>query len=195
MSTASFVGFFLLGVVLWTALEWLIHGKAGHRKKAKNPFAKEHAKHHATTSYIAGWPIKFVIVTPASLLVWGALMPVMGKVNAAGLVAGLALMYLYYEAVHRSIHRRAPRNRYDRWIRIHHVYHHFHNPQQNWGVTSPLWDKVFGTYVKVELPVSIPEKHVFPWMLDPDTGDLAAAYADDYVIRQRRRDGAPVETG
>jgi hypothetical protein len=134
-----------------------------------------------------------LIVTPISLMVWALVMPVLGSLNAAGFATGLALMYLFYEMVHRLIHRHPPRSRYGRWLRIHHVHHHFHNPKTNLGVTSPIWDKVFGTYAPVRLPVSMPERHVPAWLLDPRTGDVAAAFADDYVISRRRR-GVQVRT-
>ncbi|MBB4917477.1 sterol desaturase family protein [Streptosporangium saharense] len=184
-----FLGWFALGVALWTLLEWFIHGRLGHRRGARNRFAVEHAKHHATPQYIAGWTLKFLIVTPVALVLWALVTPVLGRPDAAGLVAGLTLMYLYYELVHRLIHRRPPRSRYGRWLRIHHVHHHFHGPRTNLGVTSPIWDRVFGTYVRVELPVSIPERHAPDWLLDPATGDVAAAFAGTYVISRRRATG------
>lgn len=185
----GFLGWFAAGVTLWTLLEWLIHGRLGHRRGARNRFAVEHAKHHATPQYIAGWTLKFLIVTPVALVLWALVTPVLGRPDAAGLVAGLTLMYLYYEMVHRLIHRRPPRSRYGRWLRIHHVHHHFHSPRTNLGVTSPIWDRVFGTYVRVELPVSIPERHVPGWLLDPATGEVSAAFAGTYVISRRRTTG------
>jgi len=196
---ATFLGWFTFGVALWTLLEWLIHGKLGHGRKARNRFAKEHARHHATTQYIAGWAIKFLVLTPVALMIWVLVLPILGDhLNATGFVAGLALMYLYYEMLHRIIHRRPPRSWYGRWARIHHFHHHFHSPRTNLGVTSPIWDKVFGTYVPVQVPVSIPARHAIPWMLDPHTGDIAAPFAADYVLVRRGRGAqlpTPVESG
>jgi sterol desaturase/sphingolipid hydroxylase (fatty acid hydroxylase superfamily) len=31
-------------------------------------------------------------------------------------------------------------------LRINHLKHHYRNQQKNFGVTTNLWDKVFGTY-------------------------------------------------
>jgi sterol desaturase/sphingolipid hydroxylase (fatty acid hydroxylase superfamily) len=32
-----------------------------------------------------------------------------------------------------------------RWLRRHHLQHHYAAPDQNFGVSSPLWDIIFRT--------------------------------------------------
>jgi sterol desaturase/sphingolipid hydroxylase (fatty acid hydroxylase superfamily) len=33
-------------------------------------------------------------------------------------------------------------------VRQHHMHHHFQTPDKRYGVSSPLWDYVFGTMPK-----------------------------------------------
>jgi dihydroceramide fatty acyl 2-hydroxylase len=57
----------------------------------------------------------------------------------------LILGYLLYELVHLSAHHGAARAPILRWLRSHHLRHHFDDAGANFGISSPLWDVVFGT--------------------------------------------------
>jgi sterol desaturase/sphingolipid hydroxylase (fatty acid hydroxylase superfamily) len=59
----------------------------------------------------------------------------------AGFVAG----YLVYDMTHYATHHLRPRTRWGRLLRRHHFMHHFRDEGQRFGVSSPLWDWVFGT--------------------------------------------------
>jgi hypothetical protein len=48
-------------------------------------------------------------------------------------------------------------------------------------VTSPFWDAVFGTRVSPPRPIRVPRRMAMRWLLTP-SGELDAAYADDYVL-------------
>jgi len=63
----------------------------------------------------------------------------------ASVVAGVIAGYLAYEAIHLCIHSPAPGGAVLRALRKHHYYHHFASDQVCYGVTSPLWDWVFGS--------------------------------------------------
>lgn len=66
-----------------------------------------------------------------------------------------------------------------------HVQHHFHIPRMNVGVTSAVWDRVFGTYVPFSKPLAVPQRLARPWLMDPDSGKIADEYARDYVLVRR----------
>ena len=51
----------------------------------------------------------------------------------------------------------------------------------NQGVTTPVWDLVFGTYERVERPVRVPRRLAMVWLLD-EHGDVRPEYALDYVV-------------
>ena len=58
---------------------------------------------------------------------------------------GWALGYGSSEWTHAMCPLRAPKNRYQRWVRRHHFHHHFGHPMANHGVTVGWWDRLFGT--------------------------------------------------
>ncbi|WP_066372080.1 sterol desaturase family protein [Herbidospora mongoliensis] len=180
---------FVAGALTWTFLEWLLHGQLFHTRKLRNSFAKEHALHHADPTHMVGWPRKLLGVAFVIGVGVAVLRLALGDFEAAtAFPVGLGLMYVVYESVHRIIHMKAPRTAYGRWLRLQHVQHHFHTPRRNFGVTSTVWDHVFGTYVPFTTPLAVPRRLAMPWLLDPETGELADAYVDDYVLVRRTRD-------
>jgi sterol desaturase/sphingolipid hydroxylase (fatty acid hydroxylase superfamily) len=191
---AEVLAYVLTGAFTWTFLEWLLHGQLFHSRPSRNPFATEHARHHANPLHMVGWPRKLATLTFTVVTLGAIFRLAFGYVQAAAFPCGLGLMYVVYESLHRTIHVRAPRTAYGRWVRLHHVQHHFHTPRRNFGVTSTLWDRLFGTHVPYRTPLAVPERLAMPWLIDPRTGRLAEIYAEDYVLVRRVRDAGDPET-
>ena len=172
----------MTGVASWTLLEWLIHNGLGHHGKRRTPFGREHVRHHATTSYFAPSWKKVVAAAVVGTGLWGGTQLVLGALDAAALTAGLLVMYAAYEVIHRRCHTHAPKGRYGRWVRRHHFYHHFLDPHANHGVSTAIWDIVFGTHRRVTAPIRVPRKAKVPWLIDPATGEVRSRFAGDYEI-------------
>jgi sterol desaturase/sphingolipid hydroxylase (fatty acid hydroxylase superfamily) len=47
--------------------------------------------------------------------------------------------------IHYGTHHIQMRKGYFRMVRQQHMHHHFQTPNKRFGVSSPLWDYVFGT--------------------------------------------------
>ena len=174
-----------LGALSWTLLEYLIHRFLGHWH-TKNPFGAEHTAHHSRGNYFAPWYKKL----GATALFSAFLFPISYLFAGSAGVAytlGLIAFYGYYEALHFSEHKRAGLGAYGRWARRHHFYHHFHNPRVNHGVTTPLWDLVFGTYVAVQEPIRVPQKLQMAWLCDPTTHDVWTRLQPTYELRTRKK--------
>src|SRR5262249_9222158 len=87
----------------------------------------------------------FALVVSAVLY---ALMYVLSRnaFSAAGIMAGVWAGFLYYEAVHYRVHFSLSGSGLVARQRRAHFYHHFTNNRKCFGVTSPIWDYVFGTF-------------------------------------------------
>ena len=59
--------------------------------------------------------------------------------------AGFLLGYLIYDMAHYHIHHHRSNNRLSLALRRYHYRHHFQQSDRGFGVTSPLWDRVFRT--------------------------------------------------
>jgi sterol desaturase/sphingolipid hydroxylase (fatty acid hydroxylase superfamily) len=162
-----------LGVLTWTLLEYLMHRWLGHRFR-RNPFGREHVRHHVEGNYFAP--------TWKKLIFAAAIATALGLLAGIAFAAGLIGAYAAYEVLHRLEHTHAGIGPYGRWARRHHFHHHFVDGRTNHGVTSPIWDFVFGTY-QAPSTIRVPRKLCMPWLVDPATGEIRAAYAHTYQLR------------
>ncbi|MDO9404390.1 MAG: sterol desaturase family protein [Polaromonas sp.] len=130
------------GLLAWSLAEYAIHRWLFHGRSA---LAQEHGEHHGRPSeYIglSGW-----YTLPGLSGLYGLLWLVMGQ--AAGpLLLGFVLGYYLYITVHFWFHHRrvAPGSLLFR-LKVRHVRHHV-GGHENFGVTTPVWDHVFGTFRK-----------------------------------------------
>jgi sterol desaturase/sphingolipid hydroxylase (fatty acid hydroxylase superfamily) len=172
----------MLGVLTWTLLEYLIHRWMGHdRRFRKSPFGVEHVRHHIEGDYFAPTWKKLIIAAIAIAILCVPAIAIAGTGPGVAYVLGLIGFYGVYEVIHRLDHTHAGIGPYGRWSRRHHFHHHFVDARVNHGVTSPLWDLVFGTYVK-PTKIKVPPKLCMPWLKDPATGGIRAAHADTFVL-------------
>ena len=169
-----------LGAFLWSFAEYLLHRFIFHEKPVDALGAREHRRHHVEVDYFAPTWQKAL----AALAVTGLVLPVAwlasGAIAATAFTSGFIAMYIGYEVLHRRAHTHAPRGPYGRWRRRNHFAHHFTDPRRAHGVTSPLWDHVFGTGLP-PAPVRVPRRLAMAWLLDNE-GEIPAHLARDYVL-------------
>lgn len=129
---------FAAGMLAWTFVEYALHGWMSHRFVTfATPLHQVHHRDPAAVFAIGAWlPTAAVL---AFLLIHFEMTPAM--VFVCGLVAGFAA----YEAVHYRLHFARPASRFETRLRTRHLAHHIAIDDRCLGVTSPLWDWMFGT--------------------------------------------------
>lgn len=185
MSGLELISGVFIGIVLWSCLEYALHHWLGHLGRGKNHFSREHLLHHAQVHYFAPDWQKGLIALVVSAVLTPCFTAFRGLWTGLGLAAGFVGMYLIYEILHRRAHTHPPKNRYGAWLRKHHFAHHFSYPKQNHGVTSSVWDHLFGTFRAVD-HVRVPRRHAMQWLVCPRTGAVLQEFAQDYVLVGRR---------
>ena len=182
----------LVGAASWTAAEYGLHRFAMHVPQGRGLASVEHLKHHADVTYFSPAPKKVASAAATTAVAFPITAAVAGRRWASAFTVGLIAMYFGYEVAHRRIHTHPPRNRYGRWSRRSHLHHHFGAPTHNFGVTSPVWDRLWRTYDEPGV-VTVPRRMAPEWLLEP-TGEVRAEFADDYVAKgARRRESDQVE--
>jgi hypothetical protein len=182
---------FLLGAAAWTLLEYLLHRYAFHGGSPKWPGAREHRQHHTQVDYFAPWWQKAVAAVVVTAILVSLLSQIAGMQVGFASTLGFVAMYLLYEVLHRRAHTHPPRGPYGRWLRRNHFAHHFINPRMAQGVTTPVWDLLFGTRLTFD-HVPVPRRMAMPWLVDGN-GEVKAAYASDYSLSGARVTAGPVE--
>jgi sterol desaturase/sphingolipid hydroxylase (fatty acid hydroxylase superfamily) len=176
---------FFVGVGFWSLAEYVLHRWGMHELKGKGMASREHLRHHAAyDSVLESWYLSWlgVLFFGAVHATWATLL-----LGPAGITLGVGWVvgFGFYEWIHWRAHRRPIAHPYEHWVRRHHFHHHFGHPMQNHGVTSPIWDMVFGTYVRVDGPVKVPRRLAMVWLVD-ERGEVRDEYADEWVLAGRR---------
>jgi sterol desaturase/sphingolipid hydroxylase (fatty acid hydroxylase superfamily) len=137
------------GLVGWTLIEYLLHRALFHHAPILSMI---HERHHHSPQDLIGTPawasvlIGFVAVAGPS---WAVLGFDLGTAATAGLVTG----YLWYVLVHYAVHHWQPRQySYLYRVRLRHARHHYLSHSGNFGVTTGIWDYVFGTVLQGPAP-------------------------------------------
>ena len=131
-----------VGLVGWTLIEYVLHRFVFHRAPVIADL--HHAHHIAPRAYLA-------TPTWVSLLVLGLALfaPIWRLLTlqiAFGAITGVISGWLWYGVVHHVIHHRRPRwlaNTLRATSRRHFQHHHVESG--NYGVTTAVWDCLFGT--------------------------------------------------
>jgi sterol desaturase/sphingolipid hydroxylase (fatty acid hydroxylase superfamily) len=152
LGALSVAGLALGGLFVWTLLEYVLHRFVFHF--AVNPGSELqrdlyfliHGVHH-DYPYDAD---RLVMPPLGSLLIALVLAPpiylALGPVYFPAAFAGLIAGYLWYDLTHYAVHHWHPRTVLGRLQRRNHLVHHFQGEPMFYGVTTPLWDLIFGTY-------------------------------------------------
>jgi sterol desaturase/sphingolipid hydroxylase (fatty acid hydroxylase superfamily) len=143
------LGLYAVGWLAWTLLEYILHRWLFHHQFAKNLDSfLVHGYHHEfpedpyrlVAPPMMSWPLAAVILSILLLTV--------GPRFAWTLFAGTASGYIAYDWIHYYTHHARPKYWLGKWLRKYHMLHHHKTWNKGYGVSSPLWDFVFGTFQK-----------------------------------------------
>ena len=139
---------YLLGLLVWSLVEYLVHRNSFHHEP-KNRWQVAlvylfHGVHHAYPDDSRRWMMPLSASIPLATAFYFLFRLVLGSWTP-GVFAGFIHGYLAYDLLHYFIHRGRMPGRIGRFLRQHHMAHHYAKPDRHFGVTSPLWDLVFRT--------------------------------------------------
>jgi len=131
-----------LGLAGWSLIEYLLHRFVLH---VVPPFCEWHARHHRRPTALISTP---TLLSAALIvaLVFAPACALIGLWPATALTWGVLTGYLAYAIVHHAMHHWHTGNA---WVRRRKRWHALHHGQavrgSCYGVTSGLWDHVFGS--------------------------------------------------
>jgi dihydroceramide fatty acyl 2-hydroxylase len=143
------IGLLLCGVLIWSLVEYGLHRYVFHYQGPK-PWQRRvffiiHGVHHDYPQDVGRLVMPLGASIPLAAVFYGLFHLVVGPVLLPPLFVGFGIGYLAYDGIHYAVHHFKMTSRIGRWLKRHHMVHHHTGEQARWGVSSPLWDYVFGT--------------------------------------------------
>ncbi|XP_064885025.1 fatty acid 2-hydroxylase isoform X2 [Columba livia] len=148
---------FLVGMFLWSLLEYLIHRFVFHMKPpASNYYLITlhfllHGQHHKSpfdSSRLVFPPV------PASLVIgffYGVLQLLLPEVLGLSVFVGGLCGYVIYDMMHYYLHYGSPKKgTYLYGLKAYHVKHHFEHQKSGFGISTRFWDRPFRTLIPEE---------------------------------------------
>ncbi len=139
---------FLGGIFFWTFFEYIMHRfifhMAAESKRAKKFMYLLHGNHHhypRDRDRLFMPPLPSILISSIIFLAMYGLM----KTNAFMFFPGFMFGYLLYGTMHYAIHAWTPPFKWMKPLWRNHHLHHYKNEHHGYGVSSTLWDHVFGT--------------------------------------------------
>jgi len=147
-SLAKVLLIFFSGIFFWSFFEYLAHRFIFHWI-SDHPAAQKiayimHGNHHQfprDRQRLFMPPVPSIII---SSLLLGTYYLIMGK-YAFMFFPGFMFGYLIYGTMHYAIHAWNPPFKWMKGLWRNHHLHHYKNEHKGFGVSSTLWDHVFGT--------------------------------------------------
>ncbi|MEA4906779.1 MAG: fatty acid hydroxylase [Chloroflexi bacterium] len=148
---------FISGMAIWTFVEYNIHRfmfhfcpRAAWQQRIVFLF---HGVHHAQPRMKTR-----LVMPPAVSIPMGIFFFALFNWIIAGLIgqpawvgpvlSGFSLGYLIYDLMHYATHHFPMRHGVFKYLKRHHMLHHYKTPNQRFGVSTTFWDSVYGTLPK-----------------------------------------------
>jgi sterol desaturase/sphingolipid hydroxylase (fatty acid hydroxylase superfamily) len=152
-SVTQIASLFLTGMFFWTFFEYIMHRFVFHflaeSKKTQKIVYVIHGNHH---EYPRDRERLFMPPVP-SLVLASVIFSLMyfiaylfgAQLNVFSFFSGFMLGYLMYGTMHYAIHAWNPPYKWMKPLWRNHHLHHYKNEMQGFGVSTTLWDRLFGT--------------------------------------------------
>lgn len=142
---------FLMGIMVWTLMEYLFHRYLfhfnNHTSWGERMHFVLHGVHHDYPNdhwRLVMPPVMSSMVIGLSFLVTFFVFGKYWEPAHSGFIMG----YLFYDTIHFLIHHAKWSNSWFKALKNHHSVHHYKDENSNYGVSSPLWDHIFKTKAK-----------------------------------------------
>ncbi len=152
LSFTTFISLFAFALFFWTFAEYILHRFLFHWM-SENKYAQRfhfimHGNHHLypkDTERILMPPVPGLLLGSLLFGIFYIFFSIIGLPDFTwAFFPGFFLGYLLYSFFHYATHVVRPPKRFkDLWN--HHLLHHYKYPDQAFGVSNRIWDRVFGT--------------------------------------------------
>jgi 4-hydroxysphinganine ceramide fatty acyl 2-hydroxylase len=146
----TFFELFVAGLFIWTLTEYIMHRFVFHYVPKDKPWALRlhfifHGVHHDYPSDAKRLVLPPSVSIPLASVFYFLFNAILPANDIYGFFPGFILGYLIYDISHYAIHHFNFKGSIWKKIKQHHMLHHYQDPDKGYGVSSPLWDRIFGS--------------------------------------------------
>ena len=165
---------FLGGVLLWTIAEYFVHRFAFHATPAiedevrtivlslpagvpalaqlktfrQKHYFLAHGVHHDYPNDTRRLVMPPSVSVPLAVVFFALYWALFGLGDGPAVFAGFTFGYLIYDTIHYAVHHFSLHGRVLLFLKKQHFRHHYQDSTKDFGVSSPMWDLVLGTFGK-----------------------------------------------
>ena len=139
----------VVGILFWTVTEYVLHRFVFHYQPPGKWGARIHFMFHGVHHDYPNDSMRLVMPPAVSIplaylffLLFNWLVP---TPYLYPFFAGFLVGYLCYDMLHYAIHHAPMKGKVWMALKAHHLKHHFKDPHNGYGVSSPIWDIIVGT--------------------------------------------------
>ena len=149
MSVLSFMGWFALGLFVWTIAEYVLHRYVFHFYP-KSAFGKKihfifHGVHHDYPNDAKRLVMPPSASIPMALALYYVFLFLLPAGTIYAFFTGFLIGYLIYDMTHYALHHANFKSEFWKGLKKHHMLHHYSDSTKGYGVSSSIWDKVLGS--------------------------------------------------
>lgn len=138
------------GWATWTMAEYALHRFVFHLEP-KSPRLQQvifiiHGNHHSDPNDPLRNLMPPVVSVSLGALIWMGCVALMGPVGS-WFFFGFIVGYVVYDLVHYACHQFAMSGPVGRFLKTHHMRHHFERHGGNYAITGMIWDRLFSTKI------------------------------------------------
>ncbi|WP_257670062.1 sterol desaturase family protein [Parapedobacter tibetensis] len=152
MDIIIFIGYFLLGLFIWTLSKYILHRFVFHFKPKGKIMERIHFIFHGVHHDYPKDRLRLVMPPSASIpmaiIIYFFFRLFFDPSSLGAFFPGFIMGYLFYDMNHYAIHHANFKSGIWKKIKQHHMLHYYSEPEKGFGVSSALWDKVFGSDFK-----------------------------------------------
>ncbi|MCX6017049.1 MAG: sterol desaturase family protein [Chloroflexi bacterium] len=142
---------FAAGLSIWTLTEYLVHRFFFHLEPrsvwGKRLIFLFHGIHHVQPHVKTRLVMPPAVSIPGAALFYVLFALLFRWLGAAEMMwpafAGFTLGYISYDLLHYSEHHMPMKGAVLKFLKRHHMEHHYKTPQARFGVSTSMWDEVF----------------------------------------------------
>ena len=143
------IAMFMVGLFVWSLTEYTLHRFVFHYEPTSDLGKKihflTHGVHHDYPNDSKRLVMPPAVSVPLALLFYFVFRLVVGGNYVAPFFAGFILGYILSDEIHYATHHAPMKSKVGQFLKHYHILHHYKDPAKRYGVSSPLWDYVFGT--------------------------------------------------